>query len=71
MSELVVSTNFAEIFVIQRRDMEEEEERWVDWSTPASEEQAEIIRDRLATESGPRWDWRAVRKIILTVTTEV
>jgi hypothetical protein len=71
MAILVIDTNFAEIFVIQRRDMEEEEERWIDWSTPATEHEAEVLRDNLAMASGPRWDWRAVRKIILTVTTEV
>lgn len=67
----VISTNFAEIFVIQRRDLEESEERWMDWSTPATEEEAEDLRDKLSVESGPRWDWRAVRKIIITIVTEV
>lgn len=71
MSSTVISTTFAEIFVIQRRDLDEDEERWVDWSTPGTEAEAEDVRDHLATESSPRWDWRAVRKIITTITTEV
>jgi hypothetical protein len=77
MSATIISTSFAEVFVIQRRPVDEDghliegqEEHWVDWSTPATEKQAEIDRDALS-ESFPQADWRAVRKIIVTIATEV